>query len=330
MSVTINDVAAAAGVSISTVSRVFSSSTYASARTREQVLAAARSLGYAPNRVARLPDGSRIGTIGFVLTDLVNPFFPQLAVSVLTEARHVGYSVVLVDSDAPAGDKVQLILDLARQVDGLILWSPGLTDSQLDEITDRAVTVTLNDRTDRRPNVILHGASSMHAVMEYLAALNHGKVCYVSRRPSLSWSIDQRASTAAAAAAENGIELSTIESYGNSVEAGRHSADLVIARGATAIVAENDVAAFGIIGQLAARGVRVPEDISVVGFDDTPMAALFLPALTTVRIPVDEVARTAVSMLTTQLRGRSGPPPPQSIEVPAHLVVRNSTAAAKV
>ncbi|PXY22955.1 LacI family DNA-binding transcriptional regulator [Prauserella muralis] len=326
MAVTIRDVAKAAGVSASTVSRAFSNSELVDPRTRELVLRAAEQLGYLPNRAARGLITGRTGNLGLIVPDLANPFFPEVVKGIQARAREADYSVFLSDTDEDPSAELGLVKALAKQVDGIILCSPRMSADDMREAADCSTLVVVNRRGSNIPAITIDNVDGMRQAVAHLAALGHRRIGYVAG-PRSSWSNRERQRGVRTAVAAEDAELVEIGNVPPQFEGGVAAADLVIAADVTAVIAYNDLIALGLLTRLAARGVDVPGELSVVGIDDIPMSAMFSPALTTVSIPKAQCGRAAVELLLQQL-ATPGVRASSRREVPAQLLVRDTTAVA--
>lgn len=340
MAVTIRDVAAAAGVSPSTVSRALTMPGLVNAQTRERVQAAADRLAYSPNRAARGLITGRTGNLGLVVPDLSNPFFAGIAKGIQTRAREQDHAVFVADTDEDPAAEARVAAALGRQVDGLILCSARMSDAELRTIGARSRLVLLNRRVPDVPAVTVANADGMRQAVAHLAALGHRRVAFVAG-PASSWSNTERSAGLVAAAAESRVELLQTGHFAPQFSGGVAAADLVVASGATAVIAYNDVVALGLLSRLAARGIRVPDDVSVVGCDDIPMSSMTHPALTTVQLPKEQAGRAGVDLLLSLLRDQHEPhdrhDPQQSHgaeegsphrELPTQLIVRGTTGVA--
>ncbi|WP_214403209.1 LacI family DNA-binding transcriptional regulator [Pseudonocardia lacus] len=325
MAVTIKDVAAAAGVSQSTVSRALSMPELVSPVTRARVQAAARRLGYEPNRAARGLITGRTANLGLVVPDLANPLFAAVVKGVQAAARAADYSVFIADTDEDASAEPGLLRALAKQVDGIVLCSPRSPDAELTEAGTDTPVVLMNRQVAGYPAVTVDNADGMRQAVEHLAALGHRRVCYVAG-PRSSWSNGQREQGLRATAEAVGVDLVHLGHFPPRFDGGVAAADLALASGASAVVAYNDIVALGLLSRLGARGVAVPDRISVLGCDDIPMSAMTHPALTTVAVPQHEAGRAAVAMLLALLSD-AGPTAPQR-ELATQLVVRATTGVA--
>jgi len=335
--VTLRDVARAAGVSPATASRALAAPDMVAADRRSRVLRAARDLGYRPNRAARELSTGRTGMLCLVVPDLANPFFAAVAKAVHARARASGYAVLVGDSDEDLRTEAELVTQLAERGDGLILCSPRMSDADLRALDARAPVVLVNREADGLPAVVIDNADGTRQAVSHLHALGHRRIAYAGG-PADSWSdVRRRNGLREAVAALGNVEVVDLGPFSRAFTGGTAAGDLVAASGATAVLAHNDLVALGILDRLQARGVHVPQDVSVVGYDDIPSATLVSPALTTVAVPLDRLGRAAVDLLLAQTApgdstdpggGRAEAPGGAPVRVPVSLVVRASTDVA--
>lgn len=317
----INDVARAAGVSTSTVSRVLASPGFGRPETRDRVRAAAQELGWAGSRTPPTPPAPRAGTIGVVISQLDNPFFAQLATALLDSAHRQGYGILLGDATATG----TALADFTTQCDALVVWAPSITDTSLGEYVRQVPCVVLNGAHRRSPRIVADGADAVGEVIDYLVTLGHRRLGYATTTQQ-SASLRSRLDAARAQAAAREVDLTVLAASGSAVQSVRHIADLATARDVTAVLAQNDLAAMGLVREFSRRGLAVPGDISVVGCDDNPAAQLCLPSLTTIAMPIREVADAAVGQVHDLVT--TGATPTEELHLPARLVVRESTGPA--
>ncbi|WP_369135924.1 LacI family DNA-binding transcriptional regulator [Modestobacter sp. I12A-02662] len=322
----IREVAARAGVSPATVSRVFTQPQAVASETRRRVMTAAEELRYAPHPAASSLARGRTGNLGIVVPDISNSFSALVTKAVDRQARRDGYALFVAGSDEVVHDEEASARALAQQVDGLLLVSPGMPNDALLALADVTPVVMLNRLLDGIPAVLtnLYEATS-HAV-EHLHALGHRAVTYLAGPDG--YPNDVRLRGFRDACSRFGVEGSELGPFAARFQDGIRAADLVLATSVTAVVAYNDEIAVGVVNRLADRGIAVPGDISVVGFDDTQLAEMVTPRLTTVRIPAAVAGTTAIEMLLDLVRGRDvGLRSP--LEVSGELVVRSSTGPAR-
>lgn len=321
---TIRDVAAAAQVSISTVSRALSNPGLVAAETREHVRRTARELGYRPAPTGAVA-GARTGTIGLFVPDLENPFFGLVAKGVQARARSEDLLVVMTDTEEDALIERTMLETVAGKVDGLILCSPRGTDETIRDIAGRVPTVIANRHIDGLPAVMFDEEHGMVSSLRHLVSLGHRRIAYAGG-PQASWTHRRRAEAIHRFAEQTGeIELVDLGSFPPYLRSGHGAADQAIGSGVTAVVAFNDLLALGIIDRLIQRGVRVPADLSVSAFDNVAAATYVRPHLTTVNASRVPMGRAAVDLLIGAMR-LDRVPVPQTL--PTELIVRDSTAPA--
>jgi LacI family transcriptional regulator/LacI family repressor for deo operon, udp, cdd, tsx, nupC, and nupG len=318
---TIRDVATRAGVSPATVSRVFSQPETVAPGTRQRVLTAAEELRYAPNPVARSLARRRTGNLGIVVPDIANSFSAMIIKAAQQEARHAEYALFVTASEELVDDEERQARALAPQVDGLLLTSPQASDACLRELADIVPVVVTNRLLDSVPAVLTESAQATGHAVEHLHALGHREVAYLAGPDG--YSNQSRTSGLKAACARLGLEPVVLGPFPARFSSGVRAADLVLAAGVTAVVAFNDDIAAGLLTRFADRGVRVPEHISVVGHDDTALAEMVTPRLTTVHIPAAAAGATATQLLIRYVRGDDGGV--RRYELPSELIVRGST-----
>ncbi len=324
MPVTIRDVAAAARVSVATVSRALSSPHLVNQVTRERVLAVATELGYRPSPAARSLITGRTGNIGIVVPDLGNPFFTGVLKSVQARAREAGYAVLVADSDEDAAAEEELVRMMAKQVDGVLLCSPGIKDGLITALAENQPLTLLNRRIRGIGATLMDSAGGMRQIVDHLADLGHERCAYLNG-PRNSWSNRERRRGLRAAARQRNVEIVELGPFPPRYDGGVHAADLAVAADVTAILAYNDVMALGVLARLRDLGIDVPGRLSVTGFDDLVFAAVCAPPLTTVAMPVQEAGRRAVDLLLGQLDHKETAT--TQLDLPTHLIVRATTAA---
>ncbi|HTI25682.1 MAG TPA: LacI family DNA-binding transcriptional regulator [Kutzneria sp.] len=323
VAVTIRDVARQAQVSVATVSRALTSPDLVRATTRERVLAVAADLGYQPNLAARGLITGKTGNIGIVVPDLNNPFFTGVLKGVQNQARMASHAVFVADSDEDPAAEEQLVRAMAKQVDGVILCSPGIDEQQVRELADATTLVLLNRRMRGVPAALMNSGSGMRQVIDHLVALGHHRIAFLNG-PRTSWSNKERRRGLRVAVQRHDVDLVDMGPFPPRYEGGLQAADLAMAEKVTAIVAYNDIMALGVLARLRDRGVRVPEDVSLTGFDDLMFGALCQPPLTTVAMPVVPAGRLAVDLLLDRLANRDAEV--RQEELDTQLIVRATTA----
>ena len=327
--VTVHDVARAAGVSISTVSRALASPERVAADTRDRVTRAAAELGYRPNHAASGLRMGRTQAVGLLVPDLENPYFATVTKAVQARARAEGYEVFVADSDEDADMEAELIGALAARTDGVLVASPRSGEAELRAalvgvtavLASRELTATPSGTGEPEiPCVSVDDADGVAQALGHLSALGHRTVG-VAAGPASSWSSERRVAGLIAAAEHRDVQLVQLGTFQPYFAGGVQAADHALASGVTAVVAFNDLMALGILDRLRHRGVDVPGEMSVVGFDDVQLATLVSPALTTVHAPLARLGRRAVDLLLVRLRGGTA----ASTQLPVELTIRGST-----
>ena len=321
----IRAVAARAGVSPATVSRVFTQPDAVALETRRRVLAVADELHYTPHPVARSLARGCTGNLGIVVPDIANSFSAVVTKAVQQEAARDGYALFVSGSDELARDEEQWARAMAPQVDGLMLVSPLMSDDALRALGPTPLVLS-NRLLDALPSVVTDATEAVGHAVEYLAALGHREIVYLAGPEGFANTMRVRGYDGACR--RLGLRPRRLGPFNARFSDGVRAADLVLATPATAVVAYNDEVAVGVLNRLVDRGLRVPDDLSVVGVDDTSLAEMVTPRLTTVRLPAAESGRAAVRMLLDVIAGRPGPDGPLLLQ--AELIVRSSTGPVRV
>jgi len=306
---TLMDVAERAGVSKSTVSNVIRGTAMVAEETRLRVERAIAETGYHPNAIARSLKARSSSTIGIVVPDLTNPFYAQLSVGVERAANALGYGVLTAHTEClPTTESEAARAWIERRVDGVIIGGMSLGASLPKILLDREVPVvlaSLGESDDPRLGVIDHDdAGAMEAIVEHLYSLGHRRLAFVSDHLR-----------------EHAGERRYL-GFKKALKA-RRLVPIAIDDGATAIVAHNDMQAIATIDRLERRGLKVPDDVSVVGFDDVPLAAHCRIQLTTVRSDAVEMSRRAVDLVVQAARGGRHVSHRELLDV--SLIVRSTT-----
>ena len=321
MPATIRDVARESGVHISTVSRTFSAPHLVNPETRSRVLACAEMLGYRPNRAARALITGRTHNIGLIVADIANPFFPPLIKAAESQARQRDYHIFVTDTNEDATVEEGLVRALAKQVDGVLLCSPRMSNSLIEQLSREVPLVVVNRQITGLPTVVMDVAQGARLAIDHLSGLGHHRIALVAG-PRGSWTSREIRRSAASAARMAEAELTVIGPNLPTEDGGMAVAEQIARAGVTAVLAYNDLMAIGLIEGLHAHGLRVPEDISVVGIDDIALSRLTRPKLTTVATPTAAAGRAAVDMLLSHGDDRRTT---AQITLQTELVIRDST-----
>ena len=333
VAVTLRDVARVAGVHPATVSRALNEETRAlvNKETARRVLEAAETLGYQPNPIARGLKTNRSYTIGVLIPDLTNPLFPPILRGIEDRLETDGYTPLIANTD---NDPERELLDMqamrARQVDGIIAATARRDHRLHDALIDAGVELVLVNR--RQEDLPVSSATAddrvgMRLAVEHLVALGHTRIAHLSGPLDYSTGLDRHDSfheTMRAAGLEPDPALVLVAEAFTEAEGARLCGQL-LAEGSdvTAIAAANDLLALGCYDVFDERGVRCPEQVAVVGFNDMPFAARFQPPLTTIHIPHYEIGKAAAHLMLERLQ--DGDIPPRDIRLEPDLVVRGST-----
>lgn len=321
---TIKAVAARAGVSPSTVSRVFAQPEIVAEDARRRVLASAQELGYRPNPVARSLAKGRTGNLGLIVPDIGNPFFGPLIKAVQQQARRQDLSLFLADSDEHVEEELELARAMAKQVDGLVLSSSRLRDEDIRSLQALTPVVMISRAVEGVPAVLTPPDEGLSQAVDHLVALGHRGLVYLSG-PEESFANGERRRALRAACARREIQLTELGPFQPRFEAGVRAADLVLAEKSTAVVAYNDQIALGLMARLTERGRVVGRDVSVVGIDDSWISRMTSPALTTVRVPAADAGAAAVRLLADLSISKTDGETPH-VQLPTELIVRSSTS----
>jgi DNA-binding LacI/PurR family transcriptional regulator len=299
--VTIRRVASLAGVSPSTVSRVFSRPDVVAHPTRQRVMDAAHRLGYTPNPVARSLARGCTGNLGIVVPDIGNAFQALTVKAVQARARQEGYALFVADCDDQVQDEERIVRAMVPRVDGLLLAYPLMPDETLAEVAALTPVVVMNRELAGVPSVLIDTTSGARQAVEHLHALGHREVVYLAGPDGYSNTCRLRGFHETTR--RLGMIAAVLGPLEPRVSAGVRAADLVLAGSATAVLTYNDEVAVGVVNRLADRGLRVPGDVSVVGFDGAALAELATPRLTTVRLPTRAAGVAGVRLLLDVIRG---------------------------
>lgn len=331
---TIADVAGRAGVSTATVSRVLTGASASRPATLARVMAAARELDYRPSAVARALKRRTTLTLGLLVTDIENPFFPQVVRAVEDAAHELGYGLLLCNAaDDPQRELAYINLLLERRVDGVVVASSRVTRRHAALLARSPVPVVLVNSEARGsglPAITTDNRRAARLAAEHLLRLGHTVLAHVTAPPvNAAAGLRLAGVRDALRAAGTPTELAIVMGDGH-VEAGERAVAELLARApaVTAIVCYNDLTAIGALRAARAAGRRVPADLSIVGFDDIDLAGWTDPPLTTVAQPTAEMGRRAVEHLAARLEAGATSIDDGSviIHLPAVLVERGSTA----
>jgi LacI family transcriptional regulator len=336
MAATVRDVARLAGVSAMTVSRAVNGQPGVSVETRQRIEAAIAELNYAPSKVANSLISSRTEILGMIVPDVSNPFFGPVVHGAETTARKAGYRLLLCNSESDLRLEKDYIADLVgHRVEGLIIAPVGDgSRANLERLAAGSFPVVLLDRTVEGiecDSVTLDNSDAARRLVAHLIAVGHQSIAFLTDSNDVSTG-RQRLAGYRSALAANGIDYdddliihTTTDQMG-----GYRAAQLILARQPrpSVIFAVNNMTAVGVMQALRQAGLRVPEDIALVCFDDVPHLAVISPFLTVIDQPAETMAQAAMQLLLERIAGTAGSQP-RSITFPGNLIVRESSTLPK-
>jgi LacI family transcriptional regulator len=323
----IRDIANRAGASIATVSRVVNGSGYVSADMRARIEAAVAELGYRPNAGARMMRSGSSRMVGVLLPALDVHFFGILAHTVEQALFARGYQAMICSTaESPDHEAAYVAAMLAQQVDGVILAAVTSDGAAVARLSAARVPIVAVDRAlPGTPAVAADHHAGGRMLARHLLDLGHRAIGVVGA-PGHSAPVQERLAGIVAELAGAGLApMATRLGPDHSFEACRSlAADLLSDFTPTALIGISDMAAIGALHAAVARALRVPDDLSVIGFDDLPAARYTIPQLTTVAQPIRQIGQAAIDTLIALMRGDTPPPPP---DLPLTLITRGTTAA---
>ena len=331
MGLTIRDVAKAAGVSTATVSNVLNKTGKVGRRTHLLVLSTVKRLGYFPNVHARHLASRDSRTLGIIVSDIENPFFPEVIKSFETRARHLGYDAILSDTNYdPRRTRKAAERMMEHNVRGVAVMTSEISLQLIHELARRRIAVTFLDLAPVRSymsNLKIDYFSGVEQIIKYLHGIGHRRIAFVAGRPRLKSNI-ARLQAYEKCMQDLGLEVGPVLTGDLRFEGGL-AAGLAITKLSprpTAVVAVNDLTAVGVIKGLLKAGFRVPQDISVTGFDNTRLAEYSNPSITTVDVHREMVGQMAADALHEL--SCSANPQGKEYQISAELVLGDSSGPA--
>ena len=312
--VTIKDIAETANVSKSTVSRVLNDTTPVNEKKREAVLEAMRKLDFKPNVFARSLAGGKSMTIGVVTQNIGSPFYDQVTHAIVKSLTNTSYSPLIADGQwHPEAERVAIQTLVGRQVDGLIIVGGLLTESEIFELNDSKPTVIVarDLESDNIPCIYADNLRAAFDATTYLIECGHEKIAHITGIKTHQDAIRRFRGY------QKALEHAKIEYDPGLIYEGNFSGQsgvlavesLLSSNGSfSAIFSANDEMAYGARLALYRRGIRVPDDISIIGFDDQPLSSYVTPPLTTVRQPSDQLGANATEVLMNAINGEPAEP----------------------
>jgi DNA-binding LacI/PurR family transcriptional regulator len=325
----IRSVAEAAGVSVATVSRAMNYIPSVNPKMAKRVWKAIRELNYLPNSQARGLVSGRSRLLGLIVSEVKNPFFQELIQGFEEVAVEHGYDI-LIGSLADDAERMRRCVQrmAQRKVEGIAVLTFGTEESLASALTNCVVPLVFVDLAPQGPDVIVLGVDYQFGIrqaVQHLAALGHRDIAFVAG-PLQLYSAQSRLAAFRTSLQECGIpvdDMRIIEGD-HTMQGGTRAAERLLGCESlpTAIMCSNDLLAIGVLHKLSRNGIRVPDDISVIGFDDIHMAEMTIPPLTSIQMSRPEMARSAVCALRAQIEHSSSK---QRYEINTRLVVREST-----
>jgi DNA-binding LacI/PurR family transcriptional regulator len=329
----IKAVAKRAGVSTATVSRTINGSAKVTPRTAARVRAAIHDLNFYPNTNARALGSGRSSLYGLIISDITNPFFPEIAKAFEDVAVEHGQEVLMANTNYdPVRMEHCVRRMLQRKVDGVAIMTSEMDDKLVRVLSGRNIPIVFLDTGQAGPGISvvrINYAGGVYSGMEHLIGLGHQRFAFISGPLNLVSALTRFRAFNEAMARNHLVTPQALIREGNHrVDGGHEAMARILASGArpTAVIASNDLTAIGAMGAIYEHGLRVPEDISVMGYDDIQLSAFTRPALTTISLPRDEIARTAFrSLYRAYSPSASKPIDGEEYLVQTSLVLRKST-----
>ena len=326
--ITIKDVAAAAGVSVSTASRVIAGSPATSPQSRARVQNAVETLDFRPNMQAQSLRSTRTNALGLLVSDVRNPFFADLAHSAEQTALNAGY-VTLLGNANESVDQQDRYLDtlIQRRVDGIVLTPHGDGSGAIADIVRRGIPTVFVDRTVDGldvPSVTTDSTNGIRQAVQHLAAMGHRRIGYISGPQSTSTGRERWSAFSAAlklSGLETAAELVCFGDYRAASGAEAMRQLMTLRTPPTAVVAADSLMAMGAISCANDMGFEIGREVALIAFDDIELFTLLSPSLTVISNNVHEMGRLAVNLLLDIIAGRD----PESVVLPSNLIIRSST-----
>ena len=336
-SVSMKDVAALAGVSLGTVSNVVNSPALVSEHTRERVQVAIAKLGWVPNESARQLRAGRSRAIGMVVMDIANPFFTDLVLGADDYVQERGF-FVQVSNSAQDPDRERLHLQLLEQqrVGGVLLAPIGALNDQVDQLRRRGIPMVILDRASQQADICSVSVDDVEGgrlAVQHLIDQGHTHIALVGGPGDLQQVRDRRMGAEIARSGHGSAQLLTISTPNLDTESGVSAASELVtlppAERPTAVFAANDLLAIGVLQGFVTQGLRVPDDVAIIGYDDVTFAASAAVPLSSIRQPSRALGRRAAELLFDEIEasGNGGRHEHQAVRFTPELIVRRSSAA---
>ena len=329
----IREIASRAKVSTATVSRTINRVPTVDPQLAKRVWKVVDELGYYPNSAARSLVSGRSRVFGLIVSEITNPFFPEIVQTFENLAVQHNYEILLTSTVYDA-KRMELAVRrmIERRVDGVAILTFGLEDELIEDLHYRKVPLVFVDVGPNLPrvsNIIINYKNGIRQAVQHLAAMRHTRVALVSGPPHLKSAMARREAFEESMQ-EIGLDSSLVVVGDHTVEGGMRALSELLAKRTppTAVVCSNDMSAIGVMREAFQRGIEIPHSLSVIGFDDIRLAQFVIPPLTTVQMSQQELARLAFDALMKDVARREPASGGTQYQMNTNLVLRNSTALA--
>lgn len=325
---TIYDIAELAGVNPSTVSRALTTPGRISAKTEAKIKAAAKELNYVVNPFARALPTGRTKMIALLMADITNPVFFGVIRGAEEIAAKQGYVLVIAESQESSEGEADIVQRILPTVDAILFVTTRLKDEEIRRFNQIKPAALVNQEVEGVHNVVPDFTPGTVQAIQHLKVLGHKRIAYLGG-PTRSWMNRHRWQLLMTAAMAEGLSIVEIGPNSPDLKGGADSLDRILAAGVTAVVTYNDVMAIGLLKEAKRRSVSIPQDLSIIGFDNIFGSDFTTPALTTIHLPLDQLGRDGINLLLELLEKDPADVPIHQSELTTNLLVRDSTAKAK-
>ena len=326
---TIYDIAKLSGFNPSTVSRALTTPGRINSKTEAKIKAAAKELNYQVNPFARALPTGRTKMIAIIISDITNPVFFNVVRGAEIAAAVEGYTLVIAESQESSTNEAEALQRILPTVDGVVLVTTRLSDEEVQDINRQKPVVLINRKVPGVADVVPSHEEGIADAVRHLADLGHKHIAFLSG-PRASWMNSERWTNLMKNAVKAGMTIVEIGPNDPTLEAGRLAVDRIKAAGVTAVFTYNDLMGIGLLREAVAQGIRIPEDLSLIGFDNIFGSDFTSPPLSTVHLDLQQSGKEGVTALMSMLSNEDMTP--EDIPAPQHkasLLVRGSTAKAK-
>lgn len=326
---TIYDIAKLSGFNPSTVSRALTTPGRINSKTEAKIKAAAKELNYQVNPFARALPTGRTKMLALIIADITNPVFFNVVRGAEAAAATEGYTLVIAESQESSTNEAEALQRIMPTVDGVLLVTTRLRDEEIQELDKQKPVVLINRKVPGVADVVPSNEKAIAEAIQHLSDLGHRHIAFLSG-PRASWMNTERWTHLMKSAVKAGMTIVEIGPNDPTLEAGRLALDRIKAAGVTAVVTYNDIMGIGLLREAVTRGIQVPEELSIIGFDNVFGSDFTSPPLTTVRLDLERSGNDGVKALLSLLDNQDLTA--EDIPAPQHeasLLVRGSTAKAK-